>query len=179
LEASGIDETTVFPDLDGLGRALNVKWLKERVSSKLPHVGVYTRPRPSRHHGVGVFAVRDIKAGARLFDGDDEEMVWISRSQLTRLPREIMRLYADFAVMRDGKYGCPKTFNRLTVAWYLNESRAPNVRCDEQYDFFAMRKIKRGEELTVDYSSYSDGGNGLNRGRRRSARNRTTRTRKA
>jgi SET domain-containing protein len=46
------------------------------------------------------------------------------------------------------------------MSWYLNEPRKgtqPNVLCDpETYDFFAMRDIKPGEELTVNYATYSD-----------------------
>jgi SET domain-containing protein len=46
------------------------------------------------------------------------------------------------------------------MAWYLNEPNEgarPNVRFgEESSDFFALRDIKLGEELTVDYSTYSD-----------------------
>jgi hypothetical protein len=49
--------------------------------------------------------------------------------------------------------------NRLTVSWYINEpkrGKRPNVRCDDNYDFYTLVKIKAGDELTVDYSKYSD-----------------------
>jgi hypothetical protein len=58
----------------------------------------------------------------------------------------------------DGLFGCPTNFNRLTISWYLNKPKRggkPNVYC-KNYDFYASRKIKAGEELTVDYSKYSD-----------------------
>jgi hypothetical protein len=177
LQAGGVDDVTVFPDLDGLGRAMNSKWLSGRPPSMhLPHSKVYARIRPSKHHGVGVFAIRHIKAGAKLFDGDDEEMIWINEGRIRQLPKWSKRLYADFAVIKDGKYGCPTTFNRLTIGWYLNESRAPNVRCDDQYDFFAARDIKGGEELTVDYSSYSERSRGLGGTKRNSAKKRLKRS---
>jgi hypothetical protein len=54
------------------------------------------------------------------------------------------KLYEDFAVLKDGRYGCPRNFNQLTPAWYLNNSNSPNVRCDDHYDFFALRDIKEG-----------------------------------
>jgi len=48
----------------------------------------------------------------------------------------------------------------LTVSWYINEPKRgeqPNVYCEEEtYDFFALKDIKAGDELTVDYSEYSD-----------------------
>jgi len=158
LEASGIDEATIFPDLDGLSRYLSLKWRKDE--HKQPHNGVYTRLRPSGVHkgGVGVFAAKRIRKGASLFQGDNEEMLWVGEAFLPKGPREIRRLYEDFAVIKDSRYGCPPTFNRLTPSWYLNEPKKggqPNVGCDDGYDFFALRNIEPGEELTVDYSSYS------------------------
>ena len=38
----------------------------------------------------------------------------------------------------------------------MNESKTPNTRCDENYDFYAKRPISIGEELTVDYETFSD-----------------------
>ena len=55
-----------------------------------------------------------------LFSGDNEEMLWIEESSLSRTPTEIRRLYDDFSVIKDNRYGCPQNFNRLTMAWYLS-----------------------------------------------------------
>jgi hypothetical protein len=109
----------------------------------------------------------------KLFQGDESEMVWIHRDMLGRQPKQVERLYEDFAVMKKDRYGCPRTFNTLTPGWYLNESRRPNVRCDDQYEFFALRDIKEGEELTVDYKTYSESvrvGSGGNRDASRKAK---------
>ena len=118
--------------------------------------------------GVGVFAIMNIKKGAPLFQKDNEEMLWVdettAKSDRQKNPA-IRSLYRDFPVYKkgvhgkDGKFGCPANFNRLTVSWYINEpkrSGQPNVRCNENYDFYALKDIKAGEELTVDYSEYSD-----------------------
>jgi hypothetical protein len=161
LETCGIDETTVFPDLEGLGRVVN-EWIEPAKTR--PHDKVYSRLKPSKVHkgGVGVFAIIKIKKGAYLFHGDLEEMKWIEKSKLPRRPTEIRKLYKDFAVIttdevdKKTRYGCPVSFNRLSVAWYINRSHKPNVRCDENYHFFARRDIDKGEELTVDYSTYSE-----------------------
>ena len=51
--------------------------------------------------------------------------------------------------------GSEAFFNKL-----LNEPKRgqhPNVGCDvESYDFFALKDIEAGEELTVDYSKYRE-----------------------
>jgi hypothetical protein len=155
LAICGIDEATVFPDLDGLGRALGIRWGDDDFP--LPHEGVYTRLRPSRLHGIGVFAIRRIPKGTNLFKGDSDEVRWIESGELGRLPKEVRRLYDDFCVVdKDGRYGCPPTFNRLTPSWYLNESKTPNVVCDEHLNFFANQDINSGDELTVDYITYSE-----------------------
>jgi hypothetical protein len=83
-------------------------------------------------------------------------MVWIEEREIARLPKEIKSLYTDFGVLKEGRYGCPISFNQLTPAWYLNDSKTgANVRCDANYDFFARRDIRVGEELTADDSTCS------------------------
>ena len=91
-----------------------------------------------------------------LFPDDNDEMRWVEETSLPTRPKEIRKLYDDFGIIRKGRYGCPVTFNRLTMSWYLNCSKRPNVRCDEYDDFFALRDIRPGEELTVDYWTYSE-----------------------
>ena len=93
----------------------------------MPHDGVYARLRPSRIHGVGVFAIRAIPKGTYIFPEDDDELVWIDQESLATLSREEKRFYDDFCIIRNKQYGCPQSFNKLTPAWYLNESSTPNL----------------------------------------------------
>jgi len=102
-------------------------------------------------------AIRSIPKGTKIFQDDEEEMLWIQKKSIRIANTEIKKLYQDFCVSKGGAYGCPSSFNSLTPAWYLNHSRKPNLEVDGDYRFFAKRAIKRGEELTVDYSTYSDG----------------------
>jgi len=88
--------------------------------------------------------------------GDEADLVWIPKSKIRRLPGELRKLFEDFCVFRGNLVGCPRSFNVLTVAWYFNDSKNPNVGCNPNYDFFALRDIKKGEELTADYGTYSD-----------------------
>lgn len=121
-----------------------------------PHNGVYIRLGVSKIHGIGVFAIRAIKKGMNVFRHDNAQMVWVRERELKRLPGAIKKLYKDFGVLKNGRYGCPRSFNRLTPAWYVNNSSSPNLRCDTNYDFISLRDIRRGEELTIDYSTYSE-----------------------
>ena len=124
--------------------------------SSLPSDKVFVRLAPSKLHGIGVVAIRDIKKGAEVFKGDNTKMVWIEESRIQKLPAEIRKLYENFGVYKNGRIGVPKNFNQLTPAWYVNHSKTPNLRCNKSYDFVAERNIKSGEELTIDYSTYSE-----------------------
>lgn len=103
-----------------------------------------------------MFAIRDIKKGTYLFEPDDDDMIWVDQAETAGLPSGIQRLYQDFCVKRRNRYGCPANFNSLTISWYLNHSECPNVGCDEEYRFFALRDIAIDEELTADYRTYSE-----------------------
>lgn len=134
--------------------------MKRKQKQTMPHEEVYARIRPSKIHGVGVFAIRDVPKGSKIFAEDDSELIWMKRSalKLDELPQDIRRLYEQFCLIKDKgeTYGCPKSFNLMTVAWYLNHSKTPNVGCDKDYVFFALRDIRNGEELTADYHTYNE-----------------------
>jgi hypothetical protein len=117
---------------------------------------VYARIGPSRIHGVGVIAIRDIPKGTWVFRGEDERVVWVSRAWVRRLPPALRRLYEDFAMLWDDRLGVPRTLNMLSVGWYLNHSEIPNVEADDDGRFHALRRIRAGEELTADYRTFAD-----------------------
>lgn len=155
LRDLGVNTATVFPDTEGLGKYLAERW--GPALSRAPHHGVYTRLRPSKidKGGVGVFAIRRIRKGTNVFTGESERLVW---TDVDKIPseRSLKKLYTDFGVLRDGRYATPANFNSVGPGWYLNSSKKPNVRCDENLDFIAIRDIATGEELTADYDEYSD-----------------------
>jgi SET domain-containing protein len=126
------------------------------MPTKLPHFGVYTRIGRSKIRGVGIIAILPIRKGTQIFFPDNDKLCWVKAIKLRRLPKEIRKLYEDFCIKKGRKYGCPVNFNKLTPAWYLNHSKDPNVAADSNYRFYALKNIKRGDELTADYRTYSE-----------------------
>jgi SET domain-containing protein len=112
--------------------------------------------QPSPIAGVGVFAIRDIPKDTYVFEPDDDALVAVRKSKVDNLPYAVRRRYEDFCVLRKGTYKCPSSFNKLTPWWYLNTSENPNVAADSALKFYSIREIKAGEELTTDYSAYSE-----------------------
>jgi hypothetical protein len=99
LSEFGVDEATIYPDLQGLGVAATKSWLSKDVP--LPHEGLYTRLRPSQIDRIGVFAIRNIPKGTLLFSQDLDEMRWVERVHLPRL-KHLREFYDDFAVWKNG-----------------------------------------------------------------------------
>jgi hypothetical protein len=133
----------------------------KNAGKTLPHDKVCTRLKPSKIHGVGVFAIRAIPKRASIFPKDDAPIVWVKKRMVKRLRGEVRRLYEDFCIIKDNgeTYGCPANFSLMTTAWFLNEPKPgqkPNVGCRKDYTFYALCDIAAGEELTVDYSTFSE-----------------------
>ena len=126
------------------------------MSSAYPHRNLYTRLKACAH-GVGVFAIRDIPAGLRLFGGESGAIVRVPRAVVDRIAdTELRRMYFDFCPSVNDVFIAPADFNLLTMEWYLNHSANPNVVADHNMRFSACRSIAVGEELTTDYASFSD-----------------------
>jgi hypothetical protein len=132
-----------------------------------PHEEVYTRiacsnAAPSTQFGsgsdpgVGVIAIRDIPKGALIFAPDDDRMIQVSANMIAGLSPELRKLYEDFCPLNGGYYTCPLSLNKLTVAWYLNDSDTPNCEIDDQLRFRALRDIQSGEELFARYSDFGE-----------------------
>jgi SET domain-containing protein len=121
-----------------------------------PHDGVYARIGLSRVNGVGVRAIRDIPRGTAMFRGESERVRWVSRAAVRRLPTAVRKLYEDFGMVSGDRIGVPPSLNMLSVGWYVNHSERPNIEADEDGRFHALRRIRKGEELTADYRTFTD-----------------------
>lgn len=118
----------------------------------------YCRLAPSRISGVGVFAIRDIPDGIDPFQfGNQTKWVEFAEDDFKNMDKEIRKMISDFFVYeKDGKVYVPENgFNKLDMGFYLNSSDKPNMATKDGNRFYALRKIKKGEELSVDYRTYA------------------------
>jgi hypothetical protein len=134
----------------------NTQASRSKMTDAMPHRNLYTRLKVSAH-GVGVFAIKDIPNRLRLFEGDASTVVRVPLAAVDQIQdAEVRRMYFDFCPMHDGYFIAPVDFNQLTMAWYMNHSDNANVQIDDTMQFIACRPIAAGEELTTDYTSFSD-----------------------
>jgi len=118
----------------------------------------YCRVRPSRLDGVGVFAIRNISKGIKVFEGVYEQK-WhrFHMSELQDLDQEILKMIDDFFVIeKDQTVSIPEfALNGIDISFFMNHSNTPKCETiDNGYTFVSLRKIKKGEELTVSYGTY-------------------------
>ncbi len=105
--------------------------------------------KPSKH-GIGVFAVHNIPKDTylRLF-GD-------IKPDYRPLPKEAVPLpFRMYCADRGEMLSCPLDFGVMPVGWYLNHSSVPNAK-HSNYEYFAVRDIREGEEITIDYNTLEE-----------------------
>ncbi len=102
------------------------------------------RPSKLPKAGVGVFTIDNIKCGDKVPLFSKGESVELLR---TKKPDFLTKRFCPYDKEQKG-YWCPKNFHRMSIGWYINHSKKPNI---EGVTWKALRPIKKGEELTVDY----------------------------
>lgn len=108
------------------------------------------RLAPSKIGGVGVFAVHDIPAEAKLIFFDRKvKAVFVPKKKVKNPLEKRMRQW--FCVETDKGYFCPPDFRRMEIGYYLNHSDRPNAACVREDIYRTARRIKAGEEITIDY----------------------------
>lgn len=119
------------------------------------NANIWCRPAVSKVAGVGIVAIRAIPKGTCFHRGTPPGRGWtIYRDQLRRLNPGVRLLLRDyFAVEEDGSYTIPEVGLPLFDAGNLiNHSSTSNVTTpDGGTTLYALRNIKAGEELVMDY----------------------------
>ncbi len=131
---------------------------KEQLLNQL-HADTYVMLKPSPVHGIGVFAIRDIPKGCRtIFSQGVGEWIKLSFKEVEQLPEHSRNLIETYCLYDDENYFVPDYgFKLMDLVLYLNHSAEPNVASVNEGEYFeALRDIKIGEELLVDYGSIVD-----------------------
>ena len=127
----------------------------------LDHLGqeVFCRLGASPLHGVGVFAIRSIAKGSNpLKSRRKHREVLFSYEELKALPPGVRKQVEMFCYYDDdGVLISTMGMNTMDFAIYLNHTKTPNLRLNKDGSFEALRNIKIGEELMMDYD-HSFGG---------------------
>ena len=124
---------------------------------------VYCRVMPSPIAGVGVFAVKDIPTKTDPFREGNEDKSWIpfTKNEFSEIHPGVLQSIRDLFVFSDGCYWVPdQGMYTISIAQFLNHSKNPNVEIDKDAEFFlTKKKIKTGEELTIDYRIFDEAEN--------------------
>ena len=132
---------------------------KERLLKDLQQ-NTWVALQPSAVAGIGVFALVDIPKGQQgIFSSDASEWIHISKGEVEALPPHSRFLVENHCLYDEDGYFVPEYgFKMVDLVVYLNHADDPNVASlDEGQDFVALKDIRAGEELFVDYGAIVDG----------------------
>lgn len=96
--------------------------------------------KKSKLHGCGVFAARNLKKGQKIYSFTKGRI--LDAIEVKKLPAKEKR-YLDYV-------GANKFEIIESPGRFVNHSCVPNV-AERKRVGFALRSIKKGEELTIDY----------------------------
>lgn len=122
----------------------------------------YVMLKPSPIEGIGVFAITDIPKGCRTMFGKPDaadEWITITKNEIESLPASTQFLVGNYCLYDEEHYFVPAHgFKKMDLALFINHADTPNIISINDGDYFeAIRDIKAGEELLVDYGEIVDG----------------------
>ena len=132
---------------------------KEELLQELTHE-TFVALQPSAIHGIGVFAIADIPKGCRsLFSRNTGGWITLSFEEAEQLPAHSREFIETYYLYDEEKYFIPDHGCKvMDMASYLNHSSNPNIQSVNHGEYFeALRDIKAGEELLVDYGEIVEG----------------------
>ncbi len=117
--------------------------------------------KPSPIEGIGVFALQDIPKGCReMFSKTNEHEQWItvSKKEVENLPAHAKALIENYCLYDAENYFVSDYgFKKMDLVNFLNHADEPNLISINDGEFFeAIRDIKNGEELFIDYGQIVD-----------------------
>ncbi len=123
---------------------------------------VYTRIGPSPIQGIGVFAIRDIPKGIDPFSERELGLAFIKVSadlieRDPRIPEGVKQYVRDISSKKNGVRNFPAAgFNTVSASFLMNHADENNIGHDQDGFPIALRTIRAGEELTLNYGTFND-----------------------
>lgn len=135
--------------------------MKQRLLDELIN-NTYVILRPSPVAGIGVFAIKDIAKGCReMFSAPhkDDQWVKVTKKEVDLLPGHTRHLIENYCLYDEDHYFVPDHgFKKVDLSLFLNHSDTPNIISIKEGEYFvAIRDIKAGEELFLNYGEIVDG----------------------
>ena len=121
---------------------------------------VYCRLSKSKIHGIGVIAIKDIPKGINPFKYKiNIEGKFYNKNKLLEMgiEKDILRMYEDYWCHDiNNRVFIPNNFNSIPTSFecFLNHSDNANLNFKNN-KYKTKKLIKRGEELTADYTKQS------------------------
>ena len=110
---------------------------------------------PSKIEGVGCFADMRIRKGEYVRTWLPEDTRFVTLAKANASPHRL--LFKRFGIRTGNGYWAPANFLRISVGWYMNHSEDPNLQPDDgDVTYYALRDIRPGEEVTMDYRRMDD-----------------------
>ncbi len=122
----------------------------------------YVMLKPSPIEGIGVFAICGIPKGCKsIFSPPDapEDWITIPKKEIEALTAHAQYLVGNYCLYDDENYFLPSHgFKKIDLSLFINHSEEPNIISINDGDYFeAIRDIKTGEELLLNYGDIVDG----------------------
>jgi len=132
----------------------------KKILQPIPEVRIEMKTSKRLKGEVGVFATRNLKKGSIIADANQYlSEKFISWAVFHNLDSITQKKIMDYCPGDANGFYAPPDLNYISIAWHLNHSCNPNAGFLENYNLVAVRDIKKGEELTWDYSTYESNPN--------------------
>ena len=107
---------------------------------------------PSKIHGLGIIAIRDIPKDTTIFHFANDSIVEYSYDYLLKngVDKETIKIMKKYYAHNDKTIQLPYKINPMHYVHYINHNLKPNVYYYNG-NYITRRNVKKNEELTISY----------------------------
>ena len=134
-----------------------LKVQRKVIGEKFGHINmpllIKTKVKPSSIEGLGLYADEDILKGAVVWLHDPILDGWFYADELNRYTESMKDYIKHFCCYDKEKQAWIKSCDNAN---WMNHSKKPNLGSPDYYIHVALKDIKTGEELTLNYDKIGD-----------------------